>query len=131
MNIEHIRQLLSWMADAQLTRLELTGPNNALHLYRNADRPPRPIPHTTAAPNNETCCVIDPSIGHFRRSHALRETPESEDGVFVSKGSLLGYLQIGLLYQPLYATQAGYVRAALCPDGQLVDYGTALFMLDV
>lgn len=131
MNIAHIRQIVGWMTKAGLTHLELNQPSCSLRLHSEPTRI-TPLPTPRATPQEEeaaTTYVTATGVGEFQPVHALRAAPEAEKDTFIEAGSLVGYLRVGLMYQPLYATCAGRISAPLVPSGQPVDYGTPLFAL--
>lgn len=131
MNIAHIRQIIGWMTEAGLTHLELNQPSCSLRLHSEPTRT-TPLPAPRATPQEEeaaTTYVTATGVGEFQPVHPLRAAPEAEEGTFVEAGSLVGYLRVGLLYQPLYATSTGRISEPLVPSGQPVDYSTPLFAL--
>lgn len=130
MNIAHIRQIISWMTKAQLTHLELNQSSWSLRLQNEPIQKSTP-PTLLAIPSEDEAAayVTATGVGEFQPTHALREMPEVEEGTLIEEGTLVGYLKVGLLYQPLYATHAGHISAPLVPLGQPVDYGTPLFAL--
>lgn len=136
MNIAYIRQLMNWMTDAQLTRLELVLPTGSLRLCRPATvlshshtRSQSQTPLVTTDTENDAIYVTAPSVGEFQITHGLHTAPSVKEGAFVEKEALVGYLKVGLLYQPVYAPCAGIISAPLSAIGQQVGYGAPLFSI--
>ncbi|WP_437883425.1 acetyl-CoA carboxylase biotin carboxyl carrier protein [Pseudomonas sp. LRF_L74] len=134
MHIDKIRQLASWMAEANLAQLELRSPTFEIRLKRpaqgaapakNARLPATPVTADIPLP----VAAIATVCGHFHARHPERDTPQVASGQAIKTGDLVGVIDVGDLLLPVIASADGIAGHYLVEDGQLVDYGTALLAL--
>lgn len=130
MRIEKLRQLIGWMSDAGLARIELKTVDFEVRLQRSAGVP-APLAaapaETTMAP--ASISVTSTGCGHFHARHPARDTPQVSPGQVIRAGDVIGVLAVGDLLLPVSARQDGIAGDYLVADGQLVDYGKPLLAL--
>ncbi len=130
------------MAQARLSRLELTRPDSRLCLIRRAGntaglsvggaspgqsaQEPAAGPKTVVSPED---VVTTWAAGVFLTQHPLRAAPLAQSGQRVSRGDVVALLCIDALYLPVTAPRDGVIGELLAGPGDLVGYGTALFRL--
>lgn len=130
-------QLLAWLAETDITLLELRGPG--VHLCLS------PHPHAQLHPHHDDAgidvlgtpsavaarmMVSAPSVGVFLHQHPLHEAPLAPPGARADAGQALGLLRIGSLLLPVCAPRAAMVATTLVAHGTLVGYGTPLIELE-
>lgn len=130
MRIEKLRQLIGWMTDAGLARIEFKTPDFEVRLQRS---PGAPAP-VAATPAEVPTVVAGASVtatgcGHFHARHPARDTPQASPGQAIRTGDVIGVLVVGDLLLPVSAQQDGIAGNYLVADGQLVDYGKPLLAL--
>lgn len=132
MRIEKLRQLIGWMTDAGLARIEFKTTDFEVRLQRS---PGTPAP-VAAAPAEAAVVVASTSTsvtsmgcGHFHSRHPARDTPQASPGQAIRIGDVIGVLAVGDLLLPVSAQQDGIAGDYLVADGQLVDYGKPLLAL--
>ncbi len=74
--------------------------------------------------------VHAPMVGTFYCSPSPGEPPFVQQGDKVERGTPLCLIEVMKLFTTLEATVAGTVREVLVADGELVEYGQALFVID-
>jgi len=130
MRIEKLRQLIGWMSDAGLARIELKTTDFEVRLQRSvgAAVPVAVVPaEAPAAP--ASISVTSTGCGHFHARHPARDTPQVSPGQAIRAGDVIGVLAVGDLLLPVSARQDGIAGDYLVTDGQLVDYGKPLLAL--
>ncbi|MBI5278385.1 MAG: acetyl-CoA carboxylase biotin carboxyl carrier protein subunit [Burkholderiales bacterium] len=122
-------QLTRWLADTDITLLELSGPGQLIRLRRNGqavsvDNEPAAV---EAAPTSTV--VKAGSVGILLLSHPLRGDPLVQVGQQVAKGQAIALLNIGLVLLPVAAPRAGIVQRIVAAHESTVGYGEPLIEL--
>lgn len=89
-------------------------------------------PVSVAAPVTESGLVevAAPNLGTFYRAPAPGEAPYVKPGQGVEAGDPVGLLEVMKLYTTVEATVSGVVADICVPDGELVEAGQALILID-
>ena len=101
-----------------------------------ANAPKAPAPAAAKAPAGaidvpEGCVVVQaPSLGTFYRSAKPGSAPFVEIGQRVDEITELCLIEVMKLFTTLPAGVAGTVRAVFAKDGDLVEFGQPLFVID-
>ena len=74
--------------------------------------------------------VCSPMVGTFYTRPSPEEPEFVTVGTEVDVGSPLCIIEVMKLFTTIEATQAGTVRAVLAEDGQMVEYGQPLFVIE-
>lgn len=74
--------------------------------------------------------VPAPMVGTFYRASAPDAAPFVEIGTLVEKGQPLCLIEVMKLFTTIYAEQAGRVVQIGAQNGELVEYGRTLFVLE-
>jgi len=131
MAFDQLRDLTTWMDDAGIDELELTGPSFRLRLggsplqtrgdQASAQR------HTAASASRPPCQVVTaPTVGLFLHRHPLHATMLAPQGTQVRAGQALGLLRIASLLVPVTAPGDGIAGAMLVAHETVVGFGTGL-----
>ncbi|WP_439891128.1 acetyl-CoA carboxylase biotin carboxyl carrier protein [Ralstonia sp. 25C] len=139
MEIEHIRQICTWVAQTDITEFELQGPGLHLLLHNAPTMAPQIMAEpVTVAPAvapaapvvaESSEVVRASSVGVFLRQHPQKTAPLVEVGAPVATSQPLGLLQIGPLLLPVTAPCDAVVQDMPVPDGTVVGWGTSLAVL--
>jgi len=92
---------------------------------------PAPAPVVDAAPPAETGHVVkSPMVGTFYRSANPNSPPFAEVGMQVKEGQTLCIVEAMKLMNEIESDKAGTVKAVLVENGQPVEYGQPLFVIE-
>jgi acetyl-CoA carboxylase biotin carboxyl carrier protein len=92
---------------------------------------PAPAPVVDAAPPVETGHVVkSPMVGTFYRSANPNSPPFAEVGMQVKEGQTLCIVEAMKLMNEIESDKAGTVKAVLVENGQPVEYGQPLFVIE-
>lgn len=94
----------------------------------SAPRTPSEGLATAAAPDVGTVC--SPMVGTFYTRPSPEEPEFVTVGTRVAAGTPLCIIEVMKLFTTIEATQAGTVRAVLAENGQMVEYGQPLFVIE-
>ncbi len=156
MNLDQLRQILSLVREHELTELEIE--QDGLRLKIRKDTVPAPIHHSSpppiahAAPPSavpaiaaapaaadstppadaeiELAVVKSPIVGTFYRSPEPGAQPFVEVGATVKKGQVLCIIEAMKLMNEIEAKVGGRIARVLVENGQPVEYGQALFLVE-
>ena len=124
MTREQIEQIGALLDGTDIIRLDLTGPQGHWRISHVEGQT-----HIAFVSSEERVAVKAPHAGVFLTSHPLRNSPLLAQADQVTKGQVMGLLQVGPLLQPILAPCSGLVMSAAVLEGTLVGYGTILFEL--
>ncbi|RQO76342.1 acetyl-CoA carboxylase biotin carboxyl carrier protein [Aquitalea sp. FJL05] len=82
------------------------------------------------APANNANALKSPMVGTFYRSASPGSKPFVEVGQSVNVGDTLCIIEAMKLMNEIEADRSGVVKAALAEDGQPVEYGEPLFIIE-
>ena len=74
--------------------------------------------------------IDSPMVGTFYRAPSPGATPFVEEGQSVKEGDTLCIIEAMKLLNPIEADKAGTVKAILVENGQPVEYGQHLFVIE-
>lgn len=151
MDIRKIKKLIELLEDSDVTEIEIVEGEESVRIARGSVAVPVAVAQAApvaavampsagpsgvaAAPADEVSLppgtiVESPMVGTFYRS----STPESkafvEVGQAVSKGDTLCIIEAMKIMNQIEAEASGTVRAVLVEDGQPVEYGEPLIVID-
>ena len=112
------------MATPALTPVAVPGATGAPPASGGADAPPPP----PAAPTGHT--VKSPMVGTFYRSPSPGAPSFAEVGQSVTKGQTLCIIEAMKLLNEIESDATGVVKAILVENGQPVEYGQPLFLIE-
>lgn len=126
-----IPQISEWLADSNVDKLELQGPDISISLDRRNHPISGDFYGTLSAPllKNNLSVICAHHAGIFYDRHPLREEPLAEPDVKINAGDHVGYLRLGLLISPIVAPRDGYV-AYVTHNNAVVGYATRLLEIE-
>ena len=137
MNETEIRKYATLMRELDLTGLEITEDNKVVRLERTAAEPvpARTAPAAPAAPasapkqEEDGVSVTSPMVGVFYAAAAENAAPYVRIGDHVKKGQVLCIVEAMKMLNEITAEEDGVISDVCVTNGQVVEYGTALFKL--
>ena len=137
MNETEIRKYATLMRELDPTGLEITEDNKVVRLERTATEavPVKAAPAAAASapapqmPQSEGLCVTSPMVGVFYAAAAENAAPYVRKGDHVKKGQVLCIVEAMKMLNEITAEEDGVIDDVCVTNGQVVEYGTALFKL--
>ena len=134
MDEANIRKYAKLMRELDLTGLEITEGDTVVRLERGAapaasPSPVLPLPEQKAEENAGEV-VRSPMVGVFYAAPAENAAPFVAVGDRVKKGDTLCIIEAMKLMNEIAAEKDGVIREVCVGNGQVVEYGTALFRLE-
>ena len=134
MNETEIRKYATLMRELDLTGLEITEDNKVVRLERTAAEPV-PVRTAPAAPasapkqEEDGVSVTSPMVGVFYAAAAENAAPYVRIGDHVKKGQVLCIVEAMKMLNEITAEEDGVISDVCVTNGQVVEYGTALFKM--
>ncbi|HEX9627738.1 MAG TPA: acetyl-CoA carboxylase biotin carboxyl carrier protein [Acidiferrobacterales bacterium] len=152
MDIRKIKKLIEMLEESHLTELEIREGEETIRLSRanpSGGMPmammapqmpmsmPMPAAAATAAADKPAAAetptghvVTSPMVGTFYRSPSPNASPFVEVGSQVKVGDTLCIIEAMKMLNQIEADKAGTIKAILKENGQPVEYGEPLFVID-
>lgn len=130
MNETEIRKYAGLMRELGLTGLEITEDNKVVRLERTAPvaaAPAEPVPAAEETAPADGGVIRSPLVGVFYAAPAENAAPYVTEGAAVKKGQVLGLIEAMKLMNEVVAEEDGVITQVCAANGQVVEYGTALF----
>jgi acetyl-CoA carboxylase biotin carboxyl carrier protein len=152
-DIRKIKKLIEMLEESHLTEIEIHEGEETIRLSRSAPAAapmqsfyappayapppapaaaaPGPAPAATEAPAAPTGhMVTSPMVGTFYRSASPNAKPFVEVGAQVKVGDTLCIIEAMKMLNQIEADKAGSIKAILKENGQPVEYGEPLFVIE-
>lgn len=150
MDIRKIKKLIELLEDSDVSEIEIVEGEESVRIARGAVAPivqaaaaPAAVPAVAAAPPAFTQAADDtaddlppgtlvesPMVGTFYRSSSPGAKAFVEVGQTVSRGDTLCIIEAMKIMNQIEAETSGTVRAVLVDDGQPVEFGEPLIVID-
>ena len=150
MDIRKIKKLIELLEDSDVSEIEIVEGEESVRIARGAVAPivqaaaaPAAVPAVAAAPAAFTQAADDtaddlppgtlvesPMVGTFYRSSSPGAKAFVEVGQTVSRGDTLCIIEAMKIMNQIEAETSGTVRAVLVDDGQPVEFGEPLIVID-
>ncbi|TAG68311.1 MAG: acetyl-CoA carboxylase biotin carboxyl carrier protein [Burkholderiales bacterium] len=160
MDLRKLKTLIELVQESGIAELEVTEGEERVRITRTVNAPqtmhyamPSPMPYPApmtapvaaapagsaapveatavqAAPENQGHPVKSPMVGTFYRSATPGAKPFIEIGSKVSVGDTLCIIEAMKLMNEIEADRAGTVKAVLAENGQAVEYGQPLVLIE-
>ncbi len=153
MDIRKIKKLIELLEDSDVSEIEIVEGEESVRITRGSTAPvsfaqPAPVaavaapaaapsPGFAAAPESDSAdelppgtLVESPMVGTFYRSSSPGSKAFVEVGQSVSKGDTLCIIEAMKIMNQIEAETSGTVRAVLVDDGQPVEFGEPLIVID-
>lgn len=150
MDIRKVKKLIELLEDSDVAEIEIKEGEESVRISRQTSVPPvqlaqavqapavASVPAVASAPSRVTdepelppgTIVESPMVGTFYRSSAPGAAPFVEVGKSVSKGDTLCIIEAMKILNQIESEVSGTIRAILVEDGQPVEYGEPLMVVD-
>ena len=153
MDIRKIKKLIELLEASDVAEIEIVEGEESVRIARHSSAPPQVVSHApapvqaapaaAAAPVGVPGASVDdddlmppgsiiesPMVGTFYRSSTPGEKAFVEIGSVVSQGDTLCIIEAMKIMNRIEAETGGTVRAVLVEDGQPVEYGEPLIVID-
>ncbi len=154
MDIRKVKKLIEMLEESSLAEIEIREGEEAIRISRSptgspvvhmapahiaphhaapAATPAATAPTAAAPPAVETPAghaVASPMVGTFYRSSAPGSAPFADIGSQVKVGDTLCIIEAMKMMNEIESDKAGVVKAILKENGQPVEYGEALFIIE-
>lgn len=133
MNESDIRKYAQLMGELGLTGLEIKSKDDIVRLERTPAPSAAPVtlpaPEEASAPAPGGATVCSPMVGLFYAAPAENADPYVSLGDHVKKGQTLCIVEAMKLMNEIRAEEDGIITEICVTNGQMVEYGTALFRI--
>ncbi len=151
MDIRKVKKLIELLEESDVSEIEIKEGEESVRISRatavqqvvpmapppavNYGSRPEPVqapqPMEDAAPAMPPGNIQEsPMVGTFYRSSGPGEKPFVEEGQSISKGDTLCIIEAMKIMNRIEAETSGTVRAILIEDGQPVEFGEPLIVID-
>jgi len=149
MDLRKLKTLIDLVSDSNVSELEITEAEGKVRIVKSSGAPlvtqqpaaamvaaPAAVP-IAAAPVADAVPVLEtshavksPMVGTFYRSASPGARAFVEVGDIVKEGDTICIIEAMKILNEIEADKSGTVRKILCENGQAVEYGQPLFLID-
>ncbi|WP_333844193.1 acetyl-CoA carboxylase biotin carboxyl carrier protein [Limnohabitans sp.] len=150
MDLRKLKTLIDLVSDSNVSELEITEAEGTVRIVKSAPAPvamvtqmaaPMPVaapvaaaPTPVAAPEVEAVSaghvVKSPMVGTFYRSSSPGAKSFAEVGQQVKEGETICIIEAMKILNEIEADKAGTITKILAENGQAVEYGAPLFIIE-
>ncbi|AXY56670.1 acetyl-CoA carboxylase, biotin carboxyl carrier protein [Acinetobacter chinensis] len=134
MDIRKIKKLIDLMIESDLQAIEVKEGDQSIALTRRSPMVAGTVPAMAApvaeAPVAKTprgAVETSPMVGVFYAAPSPGEPTFIKVGQTVSAGETLGIIEAMKIMNPIEATQSGVIEEILVKNGEVIQFGQALF----
>ena len=151
MDLRKLKTLIDLVSDSNVSELEITEAEGKVRIVKSSGAPmvmQQPASHMMAAPAVAPVpglvaaapeaappevvghAVKSPMVGTFYRSASPGAKPFVEVGTLVKEGETICIIEAMKILNEIEADKSGTVSKILCENGQAVEYGQPLYLID-
>ena len=146
MDLRKLKTLIDLVSESNISELEITEADGKVRIVKTEPAPvpaplvhygpipaaPQPILAATPAlePIDIGHVVKSPMVGTFYRSASPGSEAFAEVGTIVKEGQAICIIEAMKIMNEIEADKAGTVRQILCENGQAVEFGQPLFIIE-
>lgn len=151
MDLRKLKTLIDLVSDSNVSELEITEAEGKVRIVKGGGAmmqgyapaqmyaPPQapasapvaaPVPVEIAAEAEAGHSVKSPMVGTFYRSSSPGAKPFVEVGDSIKVGETICIIEAMKILNEIEADKSGTVTQILCENGQAVEYGQALFIIE-
>jgi acetyl-CoA carboxylase biotin carboxyl carrier protein len=151
MDLRKLKTLIDLVSESNISELEITEADGKVRIVKTEPQPlqhphiqylPAPpagvgaaplaaAPATPAEPPVEQGHVVkSPMVGTFYRSASPGADAFAEVGTVVKEGDAICIIEAMKIMNEIEADKAGTVKQILCENGQAVEFGQPLFIIE-
>ena len=144
MDLRKLKTLIDLVSESNVSELEITEAEGKVRIVKSSGAPlvmqqpavamfaaPPLAPAAEAPPPSPAgYAVKSPMVGTFYRSASPGAKPFIEIGSVVKEGETICIIEAMKILNEIEADKAGTITKILCENGQAVEYGQPLFMIE-
>lgn len=153
MDLRKLKTLIDLVSDSNVSELEITEAEGKVRIVKSTESAPQvfavpqqpvvqPVPAAVAAPVVEAApeaqstaaetgtAVTSPMVGTFYRAASPGAEPFVEVGTKVKEGETVCIIEAMKILNEIEADRSGTIKKILVDNGQAVEYGQALFIIE-
>lgn len=149
MDLRKLKTLIDLVSDSNVSELEITEAEGKVRIVKSSGAPvvvqqpaasmvaaPVAAPIAAAPPAEPVPAletrhaVKSPMVGTFYRSASPGAKPFVEVGDVVKEGDTICIIEAMKILNEIEADKSGTISKILCENGQAVEYGQSLFLID-
>jgi acetyl-CoA carboxylase biotin carboxyl carrier protein len=150
MDLRKLKTLIDLVSDSNVSELEITEAEGKVRIVKSSGAPlvmqqpavamvaaPVAPPVAAAAPVADVAPAVEtshavksPMVGTFYRSASPGAKPFVEVGDIVKEGETICIIEAMKILNEIEADKSGTISKILCQNGQAVEYGQPLFLID-
>ncbi len=149
MDLRKLKTLIDLVSDSNVSELEITEAEGKVRIVKSSAAPlviQQPVATMAAAPAaapavvspaveaapaiQASHAVKSPMVGTFYRSASPGAKPFVEVGDAVKEGQTICIIEAMKILNEIEADKSGTVSKIMCENGQAVEYGQPLFLID-
>ena len=151
MDLRKLKTLIDLVSDSNISELEITEADGKVRIVKTEAQTaaplvhyaPQPMPQPFSGPSalpaaaaaveppvEQGHIVKSPMVGTFYRSASPGSDPFVEVGSVVKVGDPICIIEAMKIMNEIEADAAGTIREILCENGQAVEFGQPLFVIE-
>ena len=149
MDLRKLKTLIDLVSESNVSELEITEAEGKVRIVKASGAPmvmQQPGMIMVAAPVTTAAAAVpvvdvtpaipaghavkSPMVGTFYRSSSPGAKPFIEIGSVVKEGETICIIEAMKILNEIEADKSGTITKSLCENGQAVEYGQALFMIE-
>ena len=151
MDLRKLKTLIDLVSESNVSELEITEAEGKVRIVKSSGAPvvmqqpvamvaapaAAPVAGAPTAPAADAApaapaghAVKSPMVGTFYRSASPGAKPFVELGSVVKEGETICIIEAMKILNEIEADKSGTITRILCENGQAVEYGQALFMIE-
>ena len=137
MDLRKLKTLIDLVSDSNVSELEITEAEGKVRIVKSGPAPVAAAPvAAAAAPEAETAAessghvVKSPMVGTFYRASSPGAKSFVEVGSQVKEGETLCIIEAMKILNEIESDKSGTVKKILMENGQAVEYGAPLFIIE-
>ena len=146
MDLRKLKTLIDLVSESNVSELEITEAEGKVRIVKSSGAPvvmqqpamaapaapvaaaPAPVAIEPAAPVGHS--VKSPMVGTFYRSASPGAAAFAEVGKVVKEGDTICIIEAMKILNEIEADKSGTITRVLAEDGQAVEYGQSLFLIE-
>jgi len=128
--IDELGKLVELMDERMLTEVSIQEGSKKIAVKRSLHNYIPPLREGERGEENGFIAVESPTVGIFYRAQAPGKPPLVDVGQIVEKGEVMALVEALKVMNEVRAPVTGKVVSVEAEDGELVDYGRVLFLME-
>ncbi len=129
MNTDDIKTFLESIRDTDIEEIEFEAGDTSLYIKKSEIAPKKEVPKKVVE-KNITVSIKSKMVGTFYSAPANDRPPFVIEGSHVEVGQKIGTIEAMKIIKDVISTTKGKILKVLVANGQTVEYGQKLFLVD-